>query len=91
LIRIIERHIGGGITKADSELLGLPVKDYSPETLEEAIVAHADNLVAGTKRTTVEEAVAELVRAGLNEPAMRVLALHKELSDACGKDLDDIP
>jgi len=88
--RIIERHIGAGITKAEAKALGLPVRDYMPQTLEEKIVAHADNLIAGTKRTTVKEAVAWLVRQGYHDSALRVLKLHEELSAKCGMNLDDV-
>ena len=90
LIRIIERHIGAGITKAEAESLGLPPKDYVPVTLEEKIVAHADNLIAGTRRGTVKEAVGWLVRQGHHDAAMRVLKLHEELSAICGMNLDDV-
>jgi tRNA (cytidine56-2'-O)-methyltransferase len=90
IVRIVERHIGGGIDRAEAKKLGLPVKDYTPETLEEKIVSHADNLIAGTKRTTVKEAVGWLVRQGLPDAAMKVLKLHEDLSAKCGMNLDDI-
>jgi uncharacterized protein (TIGR00295 family) len=90
VVKIIERHIGGGITRSEAKKLGLPEKDYVPKTLEEKIVSHADNLIAGTKRTTVKEAVGWLVRQGLQDAAMKVLKLHEELSAACGMNLDDI-
>lgn len=90
VVKIIERHIGGGITKSESKSLGLPQKDYSPQTLEEKIVSQADNLMAGKKRTTVKEAVGWLVRQGMQDPALKVLKLHEELSAICGMNLDDI-
>jgi uncharacterized protein (TIGR00295 family) len=90
LVRIIERHIGGGITRSEAKRLGLPERDYVPKTLEEKLVSHADNLIAGTRRTTVKEAVGWLVRQRLPDAAMRVLKLHEELSAACGMNLDDI-
>ncbi len=90
VVRIIERHIGGGITRAEAKRLGLPQKDYTPRTLEETVVAHSDNLFSGTRRTTVKEAVAQLVRKGMDGPASRVLDMHRRLSDACGCDVDDI-
>lgn len=43
--RIAETHIGGGIPKEESIILGLPAKDYVPVTLEEKIVCFADKLV----------------------------------------------
>lgn len=48
VIRIIERHIGAGITAAEAARLGLPKRDYLPLTPEEKIVSYADNLVSGT-------------------------------------------
>jgi uncharacterized protein (TIGR00295 family) len=90
LVKIIERHIGAGILPDEAVSLGLPKKDYSPRTLEERIVAHADNLISGTKRTTVKEATAYLVRTGQQDVAHRILELHKDLSRTCGVDIDDI-
>jgi uncharacterized protein len=54
VVRIIERHIGVGITEEEAKSLGLPVKSYVPETIEEKIVAHADNLLHGTERVDKE-------------------------------------
>jgi uncharacterized protein (TIGR00295 family) len=42
---ICERHIGGGITKAEAARLGLAERDYIPKTIEEKIVCYCDNLV----------------------------------------------
>ena len=54
VLNIIERHIGAGITESEAEKLGLPVKSYLPETLEEKIVAHADNLTSGSKEVDID-------------------------------------
>lgn len=51
LAKIAKRHIGGGITSDEAEVLGLPVEDYSPQTLEEKVVCYADKLVQGEKFT----------------------------------------
>ncbi len=51
---IVERHIGAGIPKNEALLMGLPSKDYLPITLEEKIVAHADNLLNGSDRVDLE-------------------------------------
>lgn len=90
LVKIIERHIGAGLTEKDAERLGLPVKSYMPETLEEKIVAHADNLISGTKKVPIAETVQRLVRMHEMEGAKRMIALHKELSEICGIDLDQL-
>ncbi len=44
ICKIVERHIGGGIPKEEAVKLGLPEKDYLPETLEEKIVAYTDKV-----------------------------------------------
>ena len=54
VLNIIERHIGAGITEKEAEKLGLPRKSYLPETLEEKIVAHADNLVSGSEEVDID-------------------------------------
>lgn len=57
LVRIIERHIGAGISASEAERLGLPKKDYLPITPEEKIVSYADNLVSGTMETGFAQAL----------------------------------
>jgi len=46
----VERHTGGGIDPDEARHLGLPVKDYTPRSLEEKIVCHTDNLFNGSQR-----------------------------------------
>ncbi|WP_214019386.1 HDIG domain-containing metalloprotein [Methanoculleus sp.] len=55
VVAIVERHIGAGLTAEECSLLGLIPRDCMPRTLEEKIVAHADNLVKGTRVITLEE------------------------------------
>lgn len=54
VLNIIERHIGAGITAEEAVKLGLPEKSYVPQTLEEKIVAHADNLISGTNEVDID-------------------------------------
>ena len=42
---IMEKHIRGGLTGAEANELGLPVKDYTLHLLEERIIIYADRLV----------------------------------------------
>ncbi|MGC8608311.1 MAG: tRNA (cytidine(56)-2'-O)-methyltransferase [Thermoplasmata archaeon] len=88
--KIVLKHIGAGITKSDAEKLGLPAMDYIPETIEEKIVAQADNLITGDKKVKVEMIVEKYRRNGLEEAAQRILQLHSELSAIAGIDLDDL-
>lgn len=53
--RIVERHIGAGLTADECSLQNLAPRDCVPQTIEEKIVAHADNLVKGTRAITMEE------------------------------------
>jgi uncharacterized protein len=57
LVRIIERHIGAGISEEEAVKLGLPKKDYIPLTPEEKIVSYADNLISGVKKMPFPEAL----------------------------------
>ena len=43
--KIAATHIGAGIPKGEAKGLGLPERDFVPETIEEKIVSYADNLV----------------------------------------------
>lgn len=90
LINIIERHITAGIKEDDAIELGLPAKDYTPMTIEEKIVAHADNLVENNKRCSISRSVEILTQKGLPEVAERVRQLHIELSNEAGIDIDEI-
>ncbi|MCU0859115.1 MAG: HDIG domain-containing protein [Thermoplasmata archaeon] len=90
LVSIVERHIGAGLTRSDARQLGLPEKDYIPITLEEKVVAQADNLIAASGRVSLEVAIADVARRVSPEAASRIRALHEELSRACGVDLDEI-
>ncbi len=88
---IVERHTGGGIDAQEARRLGLPVRDYTPETLEERIVCHADNLVDGSRRQKVQEELAHLRSRGLAPVADKIERLHRTLSAMAGQDLDNIP
>ncbi|RNI14364.1 TIGR00295 family protein [Methanohalophilus sp. RSK] len=80
LIDIIRNHIGAGIPKDEAKEMGLPPQDYMPLSMEEKIVAHADNLVKGTKRISTEERINRMKKKGVAKEAMeRVHALAEEL------------
>jgi uncharacterized protein len=79
---IIKRHIGAGISKEEAKELGLPEDDYFPRSLEEKIVAHADNLVKGTNRITIQERL-ELMRKK-NVPE-QVIQRVKKLAEEVGE------
>lgn len=86
VISIIEHHIGGGISAQEAKKLGLPVKDYFPETLEEKLVSYADKLISGSEIVPIEHTVNQFSRKlGPNHPAVNhVIKLHEEISPLIG-------
>jgi uncharacterized protein (TIGR00295 family) len=90
LRRVVSRHIAAGLDAKEAEEMGLPPGDYMPETLEEKIVCHADNLVYDFRIVTLAEALADLKCRGFIATERRMRAMHEELSNACGVDIDEI-
>lgn len=90
VILIVERHTGAGIPADEAEKLGLGLRDFVPVTLEEKIVAHADNLYSGTTRTPLAEIIERYRKKGLDKAADRIVNLHRDLSAICGVDIDSI-
>ena len=84
VLNIIERHIGAGITKEEAKNLGLFEKSYVPQSLEEKIVAHADNLIIGTKEVDVDFVI-EKWKSRMENPddnIKRLIKLDEELIQA---------
>ncbi len=81
IIKITERHIGAGIPKEEVMVLNLPHQDYLPITLEEKIVAHADNLIHGIKEVSLDFVIQKWSKKmGSNHPSLeRLIKLHNEL------------
>ncbi|BAB60239.1 hypothetical protein [Thermoplasma volcanium GSS1] len=90
VVSIVEKHIGAGIQSEEAVKLGLPPDNYVPETIEEMIVAHADNLFAGDKRLKLQQVVDNYRKKGLEDAAERIAKLHKFLSTVIGQDMDEI-
>ncbi|WP_084600890.1 TIGR00295 family protein [Methanolacinia paynteri] len=80
ICRIVETHIGAGLTAEECRREGLKPVDCVPKTLEEKIVAHADNLIKGTKEITIDERLDH--SANLPEAARKRM---KDLSDEIEK------
>lgn len=57
IVNIVERHVGAGLTEPEAIQLGLPPKNYVPRTIEEKIVCHADNLIGGTERVSIQDTI----------------------------------
>jgi uncharacterized protein (TIGR00295 family) len=94
IARIVERHIGAGLDTREARDLGLPSRNYMPETLAEKIVAHADNLIThddrGPARWKLADAVARERGKGHEAQAVRMEKLHAELCELAGIDVDSL-
>ena len=85
LVKIIKRHVGGGITPKEAKSLGWPNSDgYIPVTLEEKVVSYADKLIDGGHRVPVELTLEQFRKIGLSEAAERVAKLYDEITSLIG-------
>jgi len=86
IVKIIERHAGGGIPKEEAKLLGWPMRDYLPETLEEKIVCYADKRVEGLRTLPIERTLRTYAASlGQNHPALvRIKKLHEQIVNKVG-------
>ena len=81
LIKIVERHIGSGIPSDEAVKLGLPNRDFIPQTLEEKVVSYSDKLISGTREMSFKEAFSRFSEdLGKSHPAIkRFKKIHFEL------------
>jgi uncharacterized protein len=88
LVRIIERHVGSGLTAAEAARLGLPKRSFLPRSLEEKVVVYADKLIAGSHELGFDEALTAFsmeLGSVLGAPAInRLKQLHRELTALTG-------
>ncbi len=82
VVRIIRRHVGGGITAEEAAALGWPRDVYVPVSLEEKIVSYADKLVDNSRRgrVPIDFEIERLEAKGLKDAAERVRKLHEEIT-----------
>jgi uncharacterized protein (TIGR00295 family) len=90
VVLCVERHTGAGIDAQEAKALALPVKDYTPRSLEERIVCHADNLYSGEKRLSLSDALAKYEAKGLSAAGRKIAALHEALESELGTGLDTL-
>jgi uncharacterized protein len=84
VIRIIKRHVGGGITQKEARKLGWPKDIYTPETLEEKIVSYADKLIEGARRVPINRTIEELSQELPPSAIERIWTLHEEMLTLIG-------
>ena len=80
--RIVECHTGAGLTADECTMLRLSPRDCMPRTTEAKIVTHADNLVEGRKRVTIDESIASAFHLP-RKVRLRIYHLAQEVELLC--------
>mgnify|MGYP000524789502 CR=1 FL=1 len=88
---VVERHTGAGVDEAEATAAGLPPREYTPRSLEERIVAHADNLYSGDKRLDLAAVESKYRAKGLDGAWQRIEMLHQDLCQSLDCDLEALP
>jgi len=83
LARIVECHTGAGLTSDECTLLGLLPRECIPKTTEEKIVCHADNLIAGRKRVSIDDTLASAYHLP-RKARRRIYRLALDVELLCG-------
>lgn len=86
VVRIIKRHVGGGITPEEAEEFGWPKDVYVPITLEEKIVSYADKLIEHSKKGPIESEIEQLQNEHKDDAAERVRRLYEEITSLLGNE-----
>jgi uncharacterized protein len=86
VVRIIKRHVGGGITPEEAEEFGWPKDVYVPITLEEKIVSYADKLIEHSKKGPIESEIEQLRNEHKDDAAERVRRLYEEITSLLGNE-----
>jgi len=79
IVKIVERHIGAGLTPDEAVKLGLPPGNYVPETIEEKIVCHADNLIGSTERVSIRDTILIARKKWFPASVDRLIKMHFEV------------
>ncbi len=92
LVSIVEKHIYAGISADEAKDLGLPSKDYLPQTYEEKIVAYADNISKTNELLSLEQVLNRFKRYLPNSHSIlvRVRKLHNEIETLIRVDGEEV-
>jgi uncharacterized protein len=82
IARIVECHTGAGLTADECTILRLSPRDCMPRTTEEKIVTHADNLIEGRKRVTIDASIASAIHLP-RKVRRRIYLLSQEVELLC--------
>lgn len=91
VVACVAAHMGAGIDETQAAAWGWPPdRRYEPETVEQRIVAHADNLTFHTRYASLDEVLAKLEAKDLADVLPRMRALHEALEAQLGVDPEDV-
>jgi uncharacterized protein len=81
LVSIVETHVFAGISKEETSEFSLPFRDLLPRTLEEKVVAYADNISKENEVLTTDQVIKRYSRYldEVHPILQRVRALHEEI------------
>ena len=84
VVQIVRRHVGAGLSAEEAESLGLPVLDYVPRRIEEAVVCFADKMVDADRVRPFEEEVKRFEKKRHDVEKLR--ALKRRIEGELGTD-----
>lgn len=85
VVRCVARHMGAGIPADQARRWGWPEDEvYEPGTMEETVVAHADNLTAGPTHVPLAATIERYRAQGLDDQVPRLARLEETLTKAVG-------
>jgi uncharacterized protein (TIGR00295 family) len=87
---IIRNHIGAGLPADEAAAMGLPSEEFMPVTIEQKIVAHADNMIDYFQPLPVSNVIHKLTEKGHLKAVERIKLLHDELSKLANIDIDEL-
>lgn len=90
VVDCVARHMGAGIEPDEAAAFGWPEGVWAPQSMEEKIVCHADNLTKGSDHRAVDTLIERLQADDLESIIPRVRLLHEELAKALQQDPDQI-
>jgi uncharacterized protein (TIGR00295 family) len=70
IVKIAERHFSAGLRADEAKRLGLPEKDFMPQSIEEKIVSLSDNLVNGNSPSSFDAFMRRLDEIDRKHPEM---------------------
>jgi len=89
---IVEKHVGGGISKQEAIKFGMPEKDFIPSSIEEKIVCIADKYVEDNqiKPLSVTLEKFESILGKGNETNFRILQFKEEIEKLMKKSIESL-